>query len=366
MNIEASVIGSYITQKLPDFTGIPEIIQFKGGASNLTFLLTFDNNSKLVLRMPPPGKKAKSAHNMEREWRIASALSGHFPVPKMMLFEHSAELMGDQFYLMEYLSGNIPRKNLSKKIKPTEDLYPDLCNSYITTLTKLHQLDYAALGLQDFYKGDGYVKRQVDGWSKRMADAITPGCRGWEEIATWLDSNQPQDQPPCIIHNDYRFDNLVFDPLQASQIIGVLDWELSTVGDPYMEVGSSLAYWIEGNDPLSMKMLRRQPTHVKGMLSRDELLQLYFESAGKKRVDFMFYYIFGLFRLAVIAQQIYYRFHHKQSKNRSFAVFGPAVQLLIKYCSMLIRSNSHSISQKPLKKMDDLYYSLRIIFQTLK
>jgi aminoglycoside phosphotransferase (APT) family kinase protein len=194
---------------------------------------------------------------------------------------------------------------------------------------QIHSIDYKAIGLEGFGKPQGYVKRQVEGWSERYKAAHTPDAPTFEKTMQWLhDKMAPDFSKPSVIHNDYKFDNVVLDPDNPLKIIGVLDWEMSTIGDPLMDLGSSLAYWVQSDDPPSFQAARRLPTILPGALTRDEVVERYSEKAGITIDNFDFYLCFGMFRLAVIAQQIYYRFYHGQSKDERFRSLYVRVHIL--------------------------------------
>ena len=303
---------------------LPEVKQFRSGASNLTYLLSYPDR-ELVLRKPPVGTKAASAHDMNREFLIQSRLQSVFPlVPKMIALCQDHSVMGSDFYVMEYVEGQIFRRDIPEGITSSD--ISVMADSLINGLVQLHAVDSSILA--ELNKGNGYVQRQVDGWSKRYRNALTDDVPTAEKLMAWLSANQPNDVDSCIIHGDWRIDNVVFD-LENSRIKGVLDWELATVGDPLMDLGSALAYWVDRDDEAAFASLRRQPSHLPGMPTRDEFVQRYLELSGRKCNDFTFYEVFGLFRLAVIIQQIWARFRLGQTTNPAFAGFGAAVNTLI-------------------------------------
>jgi aminoglycoside phosphotransferase (APT) family kinase protein len=204
--------------------------------------------------------------------------------------------------------------------------------SVVDRLVELHEVDWEKAGLGDLGKPDGYVTRQVEGWSKRYGAARTPNVPEFAGVMRWLAERQPAMQRASLIHNDYRFDNVVLHPERPTEVIGVLDWEMATIGDPLLDLGNSLAYWVEAGDDALMQRMRRQPTHLPGMLTRDEVVRYYCEKRGLPIVDFTWYRVYGLFRLAVIAQQIYYRFHHGQTQDKRFESFHMMVAHLEKLC----------------------------------
>ena len=334
--LDAAIVTDYIKSVVPDVQGMARIKQFPGGASNLTYAVSFDNKD-YILRRPPFGKKAKSAHDMGREYRVMQKLKPVFPyVPEMVAFCDDESVLGCDFYVMERLVGIIPRADMPAGVNLTEAQGRDLCLNFWDRLIELHSVDYKAAGLQDLGKGEGYVVRQIEGWSKRFRDAKTPDVPDYESTMQWLHDNMPEQVGVCVIHNDYRLDNVVLDPNDPTKIIGVLDWEMATLGDPLMDFGNTLAYWIEANDPPSMQFQRRQPSHIPGMMTRNEIIQYYCDKMNLSADNFLFYQVYGVFRLGVILQQIYYRFYHGQTKDQRFAAFGKMVELLEGQCRELL------------------------------
>jgi len=307
---------------------IAEVRQFPGGASNLTYLLRMADGPELILRRPPAGTKAKGAHDMGREFRIQSALEPVFPQVPAMVAHCTAEEspIGTELYVMERLHGLIPRRDFGFPMSPEQA--DRLCDNAVDTLVALHSIDVAAVpGLAALDRGEGYVARQVGGWTKRLDNARTDDTGDWSDITGWLDAHQPADAGSAMIHNDYRFDNMVLDAGDPTRIIGVLDWELSTVGDPLMDLGCTLSYWVQADDDDFFRMTRRQPTADPGMWTRQQVIDAYLERRGLSLTaqEWRFYEVFGLFRFAVIAQQIWYRYFHGQTTNEAYAAFGPAV-----------------------------------------
>jgi aminoglycoside phosphotransferase (APT) family kinase protein len=316
--------------------GLPQVRQFSGGASNLTYLLRYADRD-LILRRPPAGTKAKSAHDMGREYRIQAGLAPVFPyVPKMVARCTDPDVLGSEFYVMRRIAGPIPRRS-ELGVDLTPEQTRQLGFTLIDTLIALHQVDPATAGLTDLGRGDGYVERQVHGWSERYRKAKTWNVPGAEKVMAWLEANRPADVGTCVIHNDFRLDNVVLDPDDPLRVAGVLDWELATIGDPLMDLGSALAYWVQADDDWAFRRFRLQPSDAPGMLGRDEIVGYYCDRTGLDRGDWVFYEVFGLFRLAVIAQQIYYRYHHKQTRNPRFKNFWLPVNLLERRCRHLIR-----------------------------
>lgn len=324
--------------------GVPEVRQFSGGASNLTYLLRWgptgagSGGTELILRRPPGGTKARGAHDVAREHRIQAALRPVFPqVPRMVALCEDESVIGSPFYAMERLVGHIPRTELGLDLSPEQ--VRTLCTRVLDLLVDLHSLDPGAAGLADLGKGEGYVARQVAGWSRRYTAARTWNVPSFDRVMAWLDAHQPADRRTCLIHNDFRLDNVVLDPDDPTRPIGLLDWEMATLGDPLMDLGGALAYWVQADDGPLFRLFRRQPTHVPGMLTREEVVRYYAERTGLE-IDarqWAFYEVFGLFRLAAICQQIYYRYHHRETTNPAFRHFWLAVHVLDRRCRAVIR-----------------------------
>jgi len=241
---------------------------------------------------------------------------------------------------MERIKGIILRRDLPEGLSFKPEEARKLCENMLDVHLELHSIDYKKIGLADFGKPEGYVKRQVEGWTERYRNAKTDDAPDFEEVIRWLHDNMPEEsKKSCIIHNDYKFDNIVLSPEDPLKIIGVLDWEMATIGDPLMDLGSSLAYWVQADDPPEFQAIRMMPTNIPGAMTRDELVQRYAEKSGVKIDNFDFYYCFGLFRLAGIAQQIYYRYYHKQTKDDRFALLIFAVKALEEAALRVIRHN---------------------------
>ena len=339
--LDAAIIDSYLKAHIPGLSGEPQISQFPGGASNLTYLLEYPQQ-EFVLRRPPFGHKAKSAHDMGREYRILNQLNAGFPYcPKAYVHCTDESVIGSEFYVMERVNGIILRADLPAELNFSPEQTTQLCKSFIDKLVELHNVDYQACGLGDLGKPEGYVARQISGWSDRYEKALTPDAPLWTEVKAWLNEKMPADHPKsAIVHNDYRLDNVILDPRDPQRIIGVLDWELTTLGDPLMDLGNTLAYWIEAGDPAPVQLMRRQPSNAPGMLTRQQFADYYAERAGIEIKSIDFYYTYGLFRLAGIVQQIYYRFFHGQTQDKRFAQFVQMNKLLEQMSLQVIKKSS--------------------------
>lgn len=335
--LDTTVVDQWIRERVPALTGNMRIGQFPGGASNLTYWIGYDNRD-FILRRPPFGTKAKSAHDMGREFKVMSALKPLFSrVPEMVAFCDDPAVMGCDFYLMERMVGIIPRANLPRDLSLTPGQTRRMSEAAIDTLADLHSVAWQDTPLAGLGKGEGYVKRQIDGWNQRYIAARTDNVPDGERVMQWLADHQPSQSGVCVIHNDFRMDNLVFSADDPTQVIGVLDWEMATLGDPLMDLGNSLAYWVQADDPAWMQAMRHQPTHLPGMLTRDEVVAHYCARTGRTAGDLTFHRVYGFFRLAVILQQIYYRYHHGQTRDERFAPFHRFVTSLESQAHDLIR-----------------------------
>lgn len=321
--------------------GMPTVGQFPGGASNLTYALAFPGRD-LILRRPPSGTKAKGAHDVLREARIMAALQPHYPhVPAVVAMCDDPAVIGCDFYVMERLEGIIPRRDLPPELGLDPQRTRKLCTNVLDRLIELHAIDVEAAGLSHLGKGAGYVRRQVEGWSERWRQAVTDGIDAMPDVVDWLTRAMPAGETRiCLIHNDFRFDNVVLSPTDPLDVIGVLDWEMATLGDPLMDLGGSLAYWVQADDDATFRANRRQPTDAAGMLTRSEVVDYYASRTGLDIGAFDFYGVFGLFRLAAIIQQIYRRFVLGHTTNPRFAHYGGVVNQLAARCRAAVAASS--------------------------
>ena len=339
--LDAGRVDAFLRQHVPGLQGTPAIRQFPGGASNLTYLIAYGER-EFVLRKPPSGVKAKHAHDMLREARVMAACRPHFRyVPEVFATCDDHAVLGCDFYVMERLRGIILRRDLPADAGFDEHGVRKLCTGFIDRLVELHKVDATQPELAAIGKGEGYVARQVSGWSERWRNALVEGGDSFEDLPAWLAEKQPaRERAICVIHNDYRFDNVVLDPGHPLEIIGVLDWEMATLGDPLMDLGGSLAYWVQADDDAVFQSFRRQPTHAAGMLTRREVVGYYAQRSGRNVERFDFFEVFGLFRLMVIIQQIHRRFALGQTTNPQFAGFGKAVACMGARCRRLVATSS--------------------------
>jgi len=332
--LDLAALSAFVQKEL----GITEAItveQFPGGHSNLTYCVCVGDRDigsprEFVLRRPPVGSKVPSAHDMGREVAVLSKLAPVYErAPKVFAYEATGEVLGAPFYLMERRRGVILRKQLPAELASDHAAIRKICELLVDALVDLHAVDYAAAGLGEFGKPAGYIERQVTGWTERYAKSQTDDISAITEVAGWLAAHLPADGAPALIHNDFKFDNVIFDADLAS-ITGVLDWEMTTIGDPLMDLGTTLSYWSQASDPAAYHQLPFGPTALPGMLTRQEIAARYLERSGRQvPVDrLVFYYAFGLLKTAVIAQQIYYRFAKGLTMDARFAAMIIGVRLL--------------------------------------
>jgi aminoglycoside phosphotransferase (APT) family kinase protein len=335
-----AALTSYLEAELGAH-GAVTVQQFPGGHSNLTYLV-HHGDREYVLRRPPFGSKVKSAHDMGREVAVLSKLAPVYErAPRVLANEPSGDVIGAPFYLMERRLGVILRKDLPASLAADHGKLRGLCELLVDALVDLHAVDFRAAGLGELGKPAGYVERQVAGWTERYTGSQTDDIPAITEVAAWLAAHRPADGPPALIHNDFKFDNMIFDP-DLTRITGILDWEMATIGDPLMDLGTSLSYWAEAADPPAYHKMPFGPTASPGMMTRAEIAARYLERSGRTTDHLVFYYAFGLLKTAVIAQQIYYRFAKGITKDARFGAFIFAVRLLSEQASTAIARGSIS------------------------
>ena len=337
-------LSTYLSAHL-GIEGPLTVEQFPAGFSNLTYLLRI-NDRELVLRRPPIGAKIKTAHDMSREYRILSHLYPVYKkVPRPLLFCDDEAIIGAPFYVMERVHGVILRAQPPRGIDLSPELMRGLSETFVENLVELHSFDYEAAGLGDLGSPQGYVKRQVEGWTKRYYNARTDDVPAIEQLADWLVQRLPPDSTrSALIQNDYKYDNIVLAPEDLTRVVAVLDWEMATIGDPLMDFGTSLGYWVEKLDPEEWQRYGFGLTSLPGSFTRAELLDHYIARSGRRIDDPVFYFAYGLLKIAVIVQQIYFRYQKGLTRDPRFADLGE----LVKACG--------NLAQKAIerKRIDDL------------
>jgi aminoglycoside phosphotransferase (APT) family kinase protein len=321
--LDATRLEPVLLAALPGAQGPLRVEQFARGYSNLTYLLRLGDR-ELVLRRPPFGANIKGGHDMSREVRILRGLEGVYPkAPRPLYFSDDTAILGAPFYVMERVRGVILRTPTPPGLTVTPAVMRGVCTTLVDTLADLHAVDYAAVGLGDLGRPEGYVARQVQGWSQRYANARTHDLRDMDRAATWLADHLPPERGAALIHNDFKLDNLVLDPGDLRQVRAVLDWEMATIGDPLMDLGTTLGYWVEATDLPELQLIGL--ANFPGSLRRREVVARYAATSGSDVSDVVYYYVFGLFKIAVIAQQIYFRYHQGYTQDRRFAALDTVV-----------------------------------------
>lgn len=326
--LDAAKLFSYLREKIAGIAGPLIVEQFPAGYSNLTYLLRA-GELELVLRRPPVGAKIKTAHDMGREYRILSHLFPVYPkVPRPVLYCADESVIGAPFYVMERVKGVILRASPPKGLDLSIEVMRRLSEAFIENLAGIHAVDYEAAGLNELGQPEGYVRRQIEGWTRRYYNARTDEVEAVERLASWLAENAPPGtmRGGALIHNDYKYDNIVLAPDDLSQVVAVLDWEMATVGDPLMDLGTTLAYWVDPDDPAAWQQFGFGLTTLPGNLRRSELVERYATASGRDIAGVVFYYTYGLLKTAVIVQQIYYRYRQGFTKDERFAKLNHLVR----------------------------------------
>ncbi len=340
--LDQAALQTYLSDQKTGVGIITEITQFPGGYSNLTYLIRSENG-EYVLRRPPFGAKdIKGGHDMGREFRVLSAIksAGYQHIPKPVVFCDDEAVIGCPFYIMERVPGVILRAQTAPKMGIAPDTMRHLSESLVDALADLHALNIQETGLIQIGKPEGYIRRQVDGWHKRYLASQTDDVPAMTDLARWLDQTMPAENAPgrdrpTLIHNDFKYDNVVLSP-DLSGILAVLDWEMCTVGDPLMDVGTSLSYWAEANDDPFRKSFNL--TWLPGNLTRQEFADRYAEKSGRDVSNLLYYYVFGLFKNAVVIQQIYGRYKKGLTTDERFAGLLAGVQALSRHGAEAVES----------------------------
>lgn len=326
--LDLAKLDAYLGSALPELQGSLQVEQFPSGYSNLTYLLR-KGETQLVLRRPPFGARVKSGHDMAREFRVLRGLSPHIAIaPKALAFCDDEAVLGAEFYVMERRRGMVLRKQLPPALAGQPERFRSMCGALIDTLADLHGLDVAATGLATLGKPEGYVRRQVEGWIRRFERAKTSEVADIAAIGEWLLANMPEDGDATLVHNDYKFDNVMLDPADPTKVTAVLDWEMCTVGDPLMDLGTTLGYWVEATDNPVWRAMAFGPTTAPGAMTRRELAEHYAARTGRDVSNMLYYYCFALLKIAGIVQQIYARYASGATRDPRFAQLDQVVAAL--------------------------------------
>jgi aminoglycoside phosphotransferase (APT) family kinase protein len=326
--LDLPTLNAYLQEHVPSVGEVLAVQQYPGGFSNLTYLLK-TADKEYVLRRPPFGATIKGGHDMGREFRVLSLLQGQYnKIPTPITYCENPDVLGAPFYIMDRVSGLILRASMAPDLSLSVDLMRKLSEALIDNLVAIHALDINSTGLSQLGKPEGYVQRQVEGWIKRYRAAETDSIPAMDQVGEWLPAHYPIEQAPAFLHNDYKYDNvlLAIDGVTGEpkpQIKAVLDWEMSTVGDPLMDLGATLAYWSEATDSPAYKNFNL--TWLPGNLTRQEVVARYADKSGRDLSNILFYYVFGLYKNAVIAQQIYARWKQGYSQDARFGHLLPMI-----------------------------------------
>jgi aminoglycoside phosphotransferase (APT) family kinase protein len=328
--LDRAKLDPYLRRQFPNEAGVLQVRQFPRGHSNLTYSLRLGDR-ELVLRRPPFGSKVKSAHDMGREFRVLSKLHSVFdPAPEVLCYCEDDSVLGAPFYLMNPIHGIILRKDIPPGLNFTEAVARQLCEAFIDNLIRLHHVDYADVGLAELGKPQGYLQRQVRGWTERYYGSKTHDYPEVEKICNWMQGHMPSTTTISLIHNDYKYDNVMLDSRDITKIVGVLDWEMCTLGDPLADLGTTLAYWIDATDPEELQQNRWGPTNQPGSFTREEVVHSYALKTGCDASQIAFYLTLARFKLAVIVQQIYFRYQQGLTKDQRFASMPERIRLLLR------------------------------------
>ncbi|MEH7494626.1 phosphotransferase family protein [Neobacillus niacini] len=327
------VLEQFLRSQIENLPNSPlELLQFSAGHSNLTYQIKV-GEWEAVLRRPPLGPVAPKAHDMEREFKIISELHPVFSVtPKPILFSNQQTIVGSPFFIMERKNGIVIDTSFPDKITVTKQLCHQLSEIMVNKLVELHRINYKETGLGAISKPEGFTQRQVHGWIGRYERAKTDEVDAVDTLKKWLTDNIPVQQSAAIIHYDYKFNNAMFNET-LSEMVGLFDWEMTTVGDPLADLGVVMGYWNQGDDPEELKNgLGKAPVTVNdGFFTRKQFIELYAKKSGRDVTDINYYLTFAYFKLAVICQQIYYRYKKGQTNDLRFANFNDKAKMLIEH-----------------------------------
>jgi aminoglycoside phosphotransferase (APT) family kinase protein len=328
--LNLATLEPYLRCHFPNEFGELQVRQFPSGHSNLTYAVQL-GDTELVLRRPPFGSKVKSAHDMGREFRVLSRLhSAYAPAPEVLFYCDDDSVLGAPFYLMKPIHGIILRRHVPSVLDFSTEKARRLSESFIDNLIRLHRVDYAAVGLSDLGRAEGYLERQVRGWTERYYGSKTHDYPEVEKITAWMQQHMPSTNSVSVIHNDYKYDNVVLDSNDITKIVGVLDWEMCTIGDSLADLGTALAYWVDATDPEEQQENRWGPTNQPDGFTRADVVHYYAQKTGCDASQIAFYVSFARFKLAVIVQQIYFRYQQGLTRDERFASLPQRIRMLLR------------------------------------
>ena len=328
----------YNNQLIQDKGSELQVQQFSNGYSNLTYLLSIEGKEYVLRR--PPFAAPKRGHDMGREYKVLSQLHPVFnKAPKTFIFCDDTGVLGANFFIMEKVQGAILTAKAAHKKGVLPNEFKTISNTWLDAFVEFHGIDYKSAGLKDLGRPEGYVARQVTNWGKQYFAAATDDVPAAQKVIEWMEKNQPTHYDHTLIHNDFKYDNVVFSDDNWLSISAILDWEMCTLGDPLMDLGTSLGYWTTVDDADFMKQGLPSPTVMVGNPSRSDIVQSYAIKSGRSVDKIVFYYVYGLFKIAVIAQQIYYRYKHGHTQDPKFANLNKAAALCCNNAWRAIQKN---------------------------
>ena len=339
-DFDLAAVERYMRENIEDLPeGELEVRQFPSGASNLTYLVKI-GDWEGVLRRPPQGPLPPKAHDMGRESNLLMKLHEAFPLaPKPYFFTDDESIIGAPFYVMERREGINVDDSFPEGVEPTEELCCGMSRMIADTLVELHAVDWQGAGLEELGRPEGFLERQVKGWVGRYEEAKTEEIEEVEPLTEWIQKDVPESPPATIIHNDYKLNNLILNPDDLTDVRAVVDWEMATIGDPLFDLAVSLSYWVEAGDSQELKEVLPTLTDMPGFFTRKEFVDYYAEKSGRDLSEMHWYVVFGYFKLAVILQQIYARWHNGQTQDERFANFNERVRNVILHAHELSRKD---------------------------
>jgi aminoglycoside phosphotransferase (APT) family kinase protein len=325
--INRAALADYLNNHLPEGASGIEVEQFPNGHSNLVYLVRTEHR-EYVLRRPPLGPVAPKAHDMAREYRVLQAVNPHFPeAPQVFLLCEDPAVIGGTFFLMERRRGVVIRDSIPRELAAIPDYPRQVSEAFIDCLVRLHSIDVSQPGFSSLGKPEGFVERQVRGWAERWNRAKTEELPDMDRIVRWLADHLPQSREATLVHNDYKLDNVMLRP-SGDRVEAVLDWEMTTIGDPLADLGLTICYWSWAG--------MTAVTSQEGWYTRDQFLERYAARTGRHLTHIRYYEVLGIFKLAAILQQIYFRFHRGQTQDERFRTFDRRVRGLIRLGASLI------------------------------
>ncbi len=324
--LDEAALADFLQGRLPGSDAPLTVRQFGGGKANLTYLLDYGSR-EYVLRRPPLGDVAESAHDMGREYTVLSRLHEAFPLaPEAYLYCDDEAVIGSEFFIMERRHGVVVREQLPPSYGDIDDAPQRMAQTLIDVLADFHAVDYTEVGLGDLGKPEGFIERQVEGWHRRWQQAKPEDLPLMDAVYHWLREHLPGDPDATLVHNDYKLDNLMLDPSDPGQPVAVFDWDMCTLGDPLSDLGALLTYWVQPDDPAPLRQFATMPVDAR-FPARPTLVRRYTEQSGRDVSDIRFYHALGLYRLTVIVAQLYIRYRRGQTQDERFAGLGPMIEV---------------------------------------